>query len=128
MPLPFRRELPAQSASAGISSSARPEAAMPKSATEKHGSEMYPELVRRSAPLHTADDRKSSCSVTSAGRSAWARPILGMLRLRDCGTIDDISLTTSFFSRHYPGQRPEILWIGCELHLHLLVMASNGKR
>ncbi|BEJ15378.1 hypothetical protein CspHIS471_0411450 [Cutaneotrichosporon sp. HIS471] len=83
MPLPFRRELPQQSASSGISASSRPDDRKPpKSATEKHGSDLYPELKE----LMLRNQR-------------WAKRV---------GSADP-----GFFPRHYPGQRPEILWIGC---------------
>lgn len=83
MPLLFRRELPQQSASSGIAASSRPDDRnLPKSATEKHGSDLYPELKE----LMLRNQR-------------WAKRV---------GSADP-----GFFPRHYPGQRPEILWIGC---------------
>lgn len=61
-------------------------------------------------PNDAANIRKSLCSVTSAGRSAWAPPTQGTLR-------QQTNTDESFFPRHYPGQRPEILWIGCKQRL-----------
>lgn len=77
---------------------------------EPNSSLVYPEMVRDASGDHGADTSQKELFDRNAGwsKEMWKKdPNVWNLKTR-------LSLTNDqFFPRHVPGQRPEILWIGC---------------